>query len=291
MADTPRWGLREATVRLGAITAVEGVSVDAPAGEVTAVVGGDGAGKTTLLRAMAGRVGLDRGRVVVPPPEQIGFLPSSGGVWRQLSVQENLDFVGSAYRIPRRLLAARQRELLERADLADAGNTLGAHLSGGMRQKLGFCLAILHEPVLVLLDEPSTGVDPVSRVELWRMLAETAAAGTAVLMTTTYLDEAERANTVVAMDAGQVLASGAPQQIVHAMPGAITASAARPATADLSWRRGTMFHTWAPPGTTPHDEPVAPDLEDTMIALTLSRRLGAEPSTPGTLHRRTAGQA
>lgn len=270
------WGARDVTVSFGAghtaTTALDHVGLDVPAGRVTALVGGDGAGKSTLLRVLLGRVPVVAGTVDMPGLDRVGYQPSSSGVWRSLSVEENLDFVGEAYRMDAAHLRRRKDELLGRARLDDARDRLGGRLSGGMRQKLGFCLAMLHEPEVLLLDEPSTGVDPVSRVELWRLVAEAATGGTAVAMTTTYLDEAERASTVVALDAGRVLAAGEPGEILAAVPGVVTSTLARPAAANgRTWRRGTAFHTWTPPGDTAPGEPVALDLEDAVIALTLAR--------------------
>ncbi|MBD5785451.1 ABC transporter ATP-binding protein [Cellulosimicrobium terreum] len=285
------WGARDVTVRFdgghghGADVppALDTVTVDLPRGEVTALVGGDGAGKTTLLRTLVRRVALAGGFVDVPPVERIGFQPATSGVWRTLSVAENVEFVGAAYSMGTRASAARADELLGRAGLDGARDRLGGQLSGGMRQKLGFCLAMLHEPDLLLLDEPSTGVDPVSRVELWRLVAEAAAAGTAVALATTYLDEAERAATVVALDAGRVLAASDADGVVAALPGQVTVSdrgpdrAAMPddgtplSLADRTWRRGTQFHTWTPPGVQPPPgERVTPDLEDALVVLALA---------------------
>ncbi|MBD8079429.1 ABC transporter ATP-binding protein [Cellulosimicrobium arenosum] len=289
------WGARDVTVRFdgghGAAPALDAVTVSLPRGEVTALVGGDGAGKTTLLRALVRRVALAGGSVDVPSVERVGFQPATSGVWRTLSVAENVEFVGAAYSMGRKSLTARADELLGRAGLDGARDRLGGQLSGGMRQKLGFCLAMLHEPDLLLLDEPSTGVDPVSRVELWRLVAEAAAAGTAIALATTYLDEAERAATVVALDAGRVLAAADPPGVVAAVPGQVTVSDRRPdgddpGPADVppgsddgpslplaarTWRRGTAFHTWTPPGTdAPPGEKVVPDLEDALVVLSLA---------------------
>lgn len=263
------------TVELGGTTALADVSVDVPPGQVTAVVGGDGAGKTTLLRALLGRVATTAGTVDVPPAQRIGYEPSTSGVWPNLSVAENVAFVGAAYGMSDGDIRFRADHLLATAGLADARTRLGRDLSGGMRQKLGFCLAMLHAPDLVLLDEPSTGVDPVSRVELWRLITVAARDGAAVLMTTTYLDEAERAATVVALQDGRVLAAGAPADVVAALPGTVTVSD-EPPGGQRTWRRGRTFHTWTPPGGgtgTPVTQgtPVTPDLEDTLIALTLAR--------------------
>ncbi|MCG7413161.1 ATP-binding cassette domain-containing protein [Microbacterium aurum] len=257
--------------------ALDDVTLDVPAGEVTAVVGGDGAGKSTLLRVLAGRVGVQAGEVRTLGKGAIGYQPSTSGVWGGLTVAENLAFVGQSFGMSLRALRVRGGDLLERAGLADARGRLGRDLSGGMRQKLGFVLAIVHAPRLVLLDEPSTGVDPVSRVELSRLIAEAATGDTAVLLATTYLDEAARAATVTALDAGAVIASGTPDEVVASVPGRIVVTGD---SGPRTWQRGTVRHRWVPGGTdagvTPDaDAPI--DLEDALIALTLAR--AAPPAT------------
>lgn len=269
--------------------ALDRVSLDLPAGEVRALVGGDGAGKTTLLRALLGRVPLETGTVEVPDLARVGFQPASSGVWAALTVAENVAFVGAAYGMRTATVAARGDDLLDRAGLTGARDRLGGRLSGGMRQKLGFCLAMLHAPDLLLLDEPSTGVDPVSRVELWRLVAEAAADGAAVALATTYLDEAERAAAVLALDRGRALAAGDPDAVVASVPGTVTVrdrppsdddpdgrpaaagDATRLALADRTWRRGTTFRTWTPPGAArPPGDVVEPDLEDALVLLALA---------------------
>ncbi|MGM7423072.1 ATP-binding cassette domain-containing protein [Cellulosimicrobium sp. CpK407] len=272
------WGTRglDVTFRPGhghVVRALAGVDLDLPRGQVTSVVGGDGAGKTTLVRALLGQVPVDGGTVDAPARDRVGYQPSSSGVWPGLTVAENVELVGDAYRVPAARRERRADELLERAGLAEARDRLGSQLSGGMRQKLGVCLAMLHEPEVLLLDEPSTGVDPVSRVELWRLVAESAASGAAVLVTTTYLDEAERAADVVVLDAGTVLAAGTPDDVRAAAPGRITVASVAPAgAADRSWRRGRTVRTWWPDGSSsPTGGPVEADLEDAVVALTLGR--------------------
>lgn len=262
-------------VEFGDTVALDDVSLVVPRGEVTAVVGGDGAGKSTLLRVFAQRVGVAAGAVRTLGADRLGYQPSTSGVWANLTVDENLTFVGRSYGMSERRVRERGGELLERAGLTEARRRLGSQLSGGMRQKLGFLLAILHEPDLVLLDEPSTGVDPVSRVELWRLISGTAVGETAVLMATTYLDEAQRAASVTALDGGGVIAAGEPADIIAAVPGSIVrldaGASADPAIAGRSWRRGTQRHAWTPSTASDGDERVAPDLEDALIALTLAR--------------------
>ncbi|WP_282837844.1 ABC transporter ATP-binding protein, partial [Microbacterium flavum] len=288
-------GVRGIRVAFGHTVALDGVTLAVPAGQVTAIVGGDGAGKSTLLRVLAGRVGVHQGQVSTLAKGEIGYQPSSSGVWGSLTVDENIAFVGQAYGMAARAVRSRAAELLDRAGLADARGRLGRELSGGMRQKLGFVLAVLHAPRLVLLDEPSTGVDPVSRVELWRLIAEAAGEHTAVLMATTYLDEAARAASVTALDAGVVIGAGTPEQIVAAVPGRIVVTD-RP-TPD-SWRRGIVRHRWlrpdSPDATEEGGAPVAPDLEDALIALTLAREpvreLPREPGAASPTARREAAR-
>lgn len=285
-------GLDTVTVAFGRTVALDGVTLAVPAGGVTAVVGGDGAGKSTLLRVLAGRVPVRSGAVRTLDTREIGYQPATSGVWGGLTVDENIAFVGKAFHLPTRVLRTRASDLLERAGLSGARDRLGRDLSGGMRQKLGVVLAILHEPTLVLLDEPSTGVDPVSRVELWRLIAESATGDTAVLMATTYLDEAARAASVTALDRGAVIGSGTPEQIIAAVPGRIidAGSDARPDT----WRRGTERHRWVAPGADLPDlagAPVAVDLEDALIALTLAHDAGVAATAGRDLGRTSPRRA
>jgi ABC-2 type transport system ATP-binding protein len=276
MTAGPVFGADEVTVQFGEVTAVDGVSVTAEPGAVTAVVGGDGAGKTTLLRAVVGRVMPTRGRITAPPPAQVGYQPASGGSWADLTVSQNMQFVGTTYGLRGRALADRTGTLLARAGLAGARDRLARDLSGGMRTKLGFCLSILHEPTLLVLDEPSTGVDPVSRVELWRLMSEAAAAGTAVLIATTYLDEAERCSSVLLLDHGRPLLTGAPSEVIARSPGVVvrTPQASRP---EFAWRHADGFREWWPAGAGNGRQPVEVDLEDVAIVAALRSRTGGTP--------------
>jgi ABC-2 type transport system ATP-binding protein len=142
-----------------------------------------------------------------------------------------------------------------------------------MRRKLGFAMAMLHEPSLLVLDEPSTGVDPVSRIDLWRLVSEAAAGGAAVLMSTTYLDEAERAARLLALDGGHVLAEGTLDDVLASLPGTVTVSDRRHDGA-RSWRRAAQHHEhWLEGEAIPADaRSVQPDLEDAVIALSMLRR-------------------
>jgi len=266
------YSVRSATVRFGPTVALDDVTVEVPGGSVVAVVGGDGAGKSTLLRALAGELALDGGTVDTPPKQSLGYLPASSGSWAALTVTQNIDFVAGIYGLAGDELAARRAELLDRADLTPAAGRLAAQLSGGMRRKLGFIMAIVHRPALLILDEPTTGIDPVSRIDLWRLVSEAAASGTAVLMSTTYLDEAERAAHLVVLDSGRVLVQGPYDRVRASFAGVVT-QAGRPVRADWSWRRGRVLHEYWPEGQPPAGTTtVAPDLEDIVIALSLARR-------------------
>lgn len=269
------FGVRSLRVRYGDVTALDDVTVEVAAGSIVAVVGGDGAGKSTLLRALVREVRPDAGDVSAPAKADIGFLPASAGSWASLTVAQNLDFAGGVFGLSGQALAARRDELLAAAGLSRAADRLASQLSGGMRRKLGFCMAIVGDPKLLVLDEPSTGVDPVSRIDLWRLISEAAAAGAAVLMSTTYLDEAERAGRLVVLDAGRILIQGTYDAVRDQFPGTVT-EAQQPSRPQWSWRRGrSRREYWADGDSPPGVTRVEPDLEDIVIALSLARRAEA----------------
>ena len=277
------WGTEEACVRYGDKLALDHVTFRAVPGRVSAVVGGDGAGRTTLLRCLAGALAVTSGRVRLPPPLRIGYLSAGSGTYPDLSVDENLAFRAAAYRLPAAVARERSAGLLERAGLSGARDRLAGRLSGGMRQKLGVIASMLHQPDLLVLDEPTTGVDPVSRADLWWLIAQAAANGAAVVFATSYLDEAERAVSVLALDDGRALASGTPEEIIAAMPGTLRVSDARPEVEarQRAWRRGGRWRIWDPSGQPGEPQepgrPVAPDLQDAVTVAILARELaGAE---------------
>ena len=266
------YSVRSATVRFGHVLALDDVTVAVPGGSVVCVVGGDGAGKSTLLRALAGEVLLDSGTIEAPPKQRLGYLPASSGSWAALTVSQNIDFVAGIYGLAGEALASRRAELLDRASLSAAADRLAAQLSGGMRRKLGFVMAIVHRPALLILDEPTTGIDPVSRIDLWRLVSEAAASGAAVLMSTTYLDEAERAAHLLVLDSGRVLVQGSYDQVRTGLTGEVTQTD-KPVRAEWAWRRGRVQHEyWPAAGPPPGSTVIAPDLEDIVIALSLARR-------------------
>jgi ABC-2 type transport system ATP-binding protein len=264
------YGVTSARVRFGDRIALEDVTVQLTPGTVTAVVGGDGAGKTTLMRVLVREVPLDAGTVSAPAKDRLGYLPASSGSWAALTVTQNLDFAGGVFGLAGEALTARRTELLAAAGLTAAAGRLASQLSGGMRRKLGFCMAMVGQPALVVLDEPSTGIDPVSRIDLWRLISEAAARGAAVIMSTTYLDEAERAAELLVLDRGRVLVQGPYDDVRAGFVGTITrgGTALRP---EWSWRRGTERQEYWPSSDQPDDQvAVDPDLEDIVVAMSLA---------------------
>ncbi|MGH8871341.1 MAG: ABC transporter ATP-binding protein [Acidimicrobiia bacterium] len=264
------FGLDGVTVDFGGKMAIEDVDLDLQPGAITAVIGADGAGKTTTARTLVGLLSPSAGTVRRPSGDSIGYQPEAAGTWRDLTVTENLSFVASAHGIA--AASDRYRELLQVTGLGPAANRLAGELSGGMRQKLAVAMAMLPRPELTVLDEPTTGLDPVSRAGVWRLLARAAGEGTAVMATTTYLNEAERASHVVVLDGGRVLASGTAESIRDSFPGSLGVMGSRPPGLS-SWRRGNSWRIWAPEGQVPAGaRKIAPDLEDVVTAAALSRR-------------------
>jgi ABC-2 type transport system ATP-binding protein len=277
------WGVHDLTVRYGHRLALQGIDLCVPSHQVTAVVGGDGSGKSTLLRTLAGAVRPASGSVDRPPARRIGYVAATSGVYTDLTVDENIVFVARAYGL-RDGRPARTASLLDRAGLSTARDRLAGKLSGGMRQKLAFVLAVLAEPKLLILDEPTTGVDPVSRAEIWRLIADAAARGAAIALATTYLDEAERAAQVLVLDRGRALLAGPPDEVATAVPGALCDLPPAQVTADLaplSWRNGAMRRVWAPGGTLPPGAaPVQPRLADAVVVACLQAEVSASASGP-----------
>jgi ABC-2 type transport system ATP-binding protein len=276
------WGTSAATVRYGHRLALDEVTFRARPGQVSAVVGGDGAGRTTLLRCLSGAIAPSAGTVTRPPRIGVGYLSAGSGTYPDLTVAENLAFRAAVYRIPAGAAGPRIQEYLDRAGLAEARDRLAGQLSGGMRQKLGVIAAMLHHPALLVLDEPTTGVDPVSRADLWSLIARAAAEGATVVFSTSYLDEAERATHVLVLAEGRELAAGAPAQITAAMPGRLEVTGTRPGgpAGARSWRRDGRWRSWRPAGDRDgagwSGDPVQPDLQDAVTVAILARELGED---------------
>lgn len=271
------WGLEDVRVTRGRTRALDGVTVPAEPGRVTVVVGGDGAGKSTCLQVLTGLLPPGSGSVRRPVKEHIGYVPATAGLYEDLTVGENFDFTARAYRLSGTERALREKQILQRTGLEGARMRLGGQLSGGMRRKLATGLALLHAPELLVIDEPTTGVDPVSRVELWKLITGAAADGAAVVVSTTYVNEAARADQVVLLEAGRQLASGSPDYILQSVPGMVGSLPGGPGRPEgPSWRRGVNWRVWAPDGRLPDGAaPVKPDFEDAVVVAALGAELSA----------------
>jgi drug efflux transport system ATP-binding protein len=205
----------ELTKSFPGVRAVDHLSFDVSSGEIFGLVGPDGAGKTTTLRILAGIMPPDEGTArvgafnVVDDPEgakhRLSYMPQRFGLYEDLTVDENIRFYGDLFGVNKGEREERSSQLLQAAGMGEFRKRLAGKLSGGMKQKLGLVCALIHRPKVVLLDEPTTGVDPVSRRDFWRILYELAAEGVAILTSTAYLDEAERCHRVALLHQGKLL--------------------------------------------------------------------------------------
>ncbi|MGQ0616815.1 MAG: ATP-binding cassette domain-containing protein [Acidimicrobiia bacterium] len=210
--------------RFGDVVALDGVDLQVPAGTVLGLLGPNGAGKTTVVRALttillpdAGRaevLGIDVVREPARVRERIGLAGQYAAVDENLTGRENLRLVGELTHLPRRSIGARAQDLLERFDLAAAANRPVRTYSGGMRRRLDLAAALVHRPPVLFLDEPTTGLDPRSRSDLWKVIAELVADGMTLLLTTQYLEEADRlADRIVVIDGGRIIAEGTASEL------------------------------------------------------------------------------
>ncbi len=208
------------TKRFGSFVAVDSVSFDVPAGSIFGLLGANGAGKSTTIRMLCGLLaptsgtasvaGIDIARNPEGVKRRIGYMSQRFSLYNDLSVEENIRFFGGVYGLSDRELAERQRETVRLAGLEGRERALTRELSGGWKQRLALGCAMLHHPGIVFLDEPTGGTDPISRRLFWDVINELAQAGTTVLVTTHYLDEAEYCNELVLMHAGRIVAQGSP---------------------------------------------------------------------------------
>jgi ABC-2 type transport system ATP-binding protein len=221
------------------VRAVDGLSFDVHAGEIFGLVGPDGAGKTTTLRMLAGIMPPDAGHAtvagcdIVRDPERakldLSYMPQRFGLYEDLTVDENIRFYADLFGVPKAERKVRSAQLLEAAGMAEFRSRLAGKLSGGMKQKLCLVCALIHRPKVILLDEPTTGVDPVSRRDFWRILYELVSEGVAILTSTAYLDEAERCHRVALMHQGKLLFCDTPANLKSRMVKDVLAvSAAEP---------------------------------------------------------------
>ncbi len=214
--------------RFGDLEAIRGIGFEVAEGELYGLIGPDGAGKTTTIRALAGLIGLDGGlvRILGADPtrdgrrvrETLGLMPQYYSLYGDLTVGENLRFFGRLFCLSRADYKSRSSRLLDITRLATFVDRRADALSGGMYKKLALACALLHQPQVLLLDEPTNGVDPISRRELWELLYEFVADGMSILVSTPYMDEAERCHRIGLLHEGQLLAQGDPSRLVRELP-------------------------------------------------------------------------
>ena len=294
--------LRAVTKGFGATLALDGIDAIIAPGLVTGLVGADGAGKTTLMRLMAGLLRPDSGAVSVSG--DIGYMPQRFGLYEDLSVAENLRLYAELRSLDKAEQPAIFARLLDFSGLDGFQTRLAGKLSGGMKQKLGLACALIATPAVLLLDEPSVGVDPVSRRQLWRMVHELAAQGVGVVWSTAYLDEAERCDEVLLLDRGKLLHAGPPERLTQKVAGRCfiikgadnrrhvqQSLSASPGVADCLIQ-GANVRLVMEEGQTPPElpglevKPTPPRFEDAFVSLL--DRDEAVPTLPARSHRPAA---
>jgi ABC-2 type transport system ATP-binding protein len=221
--DMPVIDIKDLHKSFGDVKALDGINLKIEQGEVFCILGPDGAGKTTLLRIIAGVMAADSGRLDVldqdimknieAAKQNTGYLSQRFSLYPDLSVAENIDFYARLFKIGARQSDERKKRLLEFSRLGPYANRRAKNLSGGMKQKLALSCALIHTPKLLILDEPTTGVDPISRREFWKILYDLLAEGLTIVFASPYMDEAERANRVALLYHGRVISCDSPDSL------------------------------------------------------------------------------
>jgi ABC-2 type transport system ATP-binding protein len=215
--------VRNLVKKFGHFVANDNLSFDVKEGEIFGFLGANGAGKTTAIRILSGLseptsgevivAGFDAHREAEKIKKNIGYMCQKFSLYEDLKVKENIDLYGGIYGMSKSLIRERTNELLDKLHFREYENRLIADLPLGLRQKLAFSVAILHEPKIVFLDEPTGGVDPITRRQFWEMIYETAARGITVFVTTHYMDEAEYCDRISIMSEGKIVALDTPEQL------------------------------------------------------------------------------
>ena len=289
---TAALSLDRVTKRYGALTAVSDLSFDVQPGEMFGLIGPDGAGKTTTIRLLCGLLHADGGAVGVMGHDpvtahaavtrSVGYLSQRFSLYGDLSIDENIAFFAQIHDLWN--FEDRRRRLLELTGLLPFRSRLADRLSGGMKQKLALSCTLIHEPRVILLDEPTTGVDPVSRREFWKLLAEFLEQGITILVSTPYLDEAERCHRVALLHEGRLLSLDTPDRLRRSLPGqmveaivedqprAVTMLSAHAAVADVHVF-GERIHVRLEPSVTQDGAAVVRAALTTAAFVTLSTRV------------------
>jgi ABC-2 type transport system ATP-binding protein len=304
---------RGLTRRFGELVAVDHVDLSVPRAQVYGFLGPNGSGKSTTLRMLCGLLTPTEGEVEVLglqiPREaealkrRIGYMTQKFSLYEDLTVLENLQFLAAVHDLPRAQVKARVAAMIERYDFEDRRDQLAGTLSGGQKQRLALAGSVLHRPELLLLDEPTSAVDPESRRDFWASLFELADAGTTLLVSTHYMDEAERCHRLAILERGRLVADGTPQALIAALPGRVwlvQAAQTRPLERSLRAHEGVLgvaqigtdLRVLAAPqldeaamrALLPADAratlaPVAPNLEDVFVAATRAARARRREAT------------
>ena len=231
VSPAPVISVNKLNKRFGTVTAVDSLSFSVGHGEIFGLVGPDGAGKTTTLRMLAGVMTADGGEMaidgidVIKDPEEVklhlSYMPQRFGLYEDLTVDENLRFYADLFDITPNVREERVQRLLRASGMEQFRRRLAGQLSGGMKQKLGLCCSLVHTPKVLLLDEPTTGVDPVSRRDFWSILYGLREEGVTILITTAYLDEAERCGRLGLLHDGRLIQCDTPRTLKTLMPGSV----------------------------------------------------------------------
>ncbi len=241
------------TKRFNGVTAVDGLSLTVAPGELFGLIGPDGAGKTTTLRMLTAIMDPSEGeawildRHTVREAEaikaDIGYMSQRFGLYPDLTVMENLDFYADLYQVPVKGRGEKVERLLAFSNLTPFRRRLAGNLSGGMKQKLGLACALVHTPRILFLDEPTNGVDPVSRRDFWRILYQLLKEGVTIFVTTAYLDEADRCHRVGLLHQGRLIACDTPARLRALMPGVLLEIHTRQARAAARLLRERLPHS------------------------------------------------